>query len=470
MERAGSPTSGDLRACIRCGFCLEVCPTYRETNEEGLSARGRVVLLEALVEREARANPRLTEALDLCLLCGACADACPANVPYNDLLIRARTHLPGAHGDGRRERAALKWLRVVFERPRLLRQVLGFVRWSARTGLAGAAVKLCSSPEHREHYLDLVASLRASRPTRAPAAGKTRAIANPHPEAALRRSIATAEALAIPQPVAIFRGCVTPVFFPQVLGALESLLRGAQIEFQYPPKQGCCGSLHMHFGDLEGARDLARRTIDVFDASGEGIVLAESSGCAAALKSYRDLLAADPDYAARAERFSARVRDAAEVLWMLRCAGRNEGDGRGVRAGRDAPEARGHEPEAHEAGATRSSSNERVVLQDPCHLRHRQGIVHHPREVLDSVSGIERVQAPEADLCCGAAGIYNLLQPAMSARLGERKAEILAATGARIVVTADPGCRIQLAGRLARRGIEVRHLAEMCEAEDRPRA
>jgi glycolate oxidase iron-sulfur subunit len=409
----------DFLACIHCGLCLEACPTYRETLDEGESARGRIALLKSLALRELKPDADASRALAHCVLCASCQAACPSGVAYEWLISRARAHLVGAQAEGRERRWLRRWW-TLFRRPRQLALTLRLVRWAARTGLASLGVRLFFPRPHQAHYLDLVASVRASA-------------SQPRRPRARRR-------LEAPADVLIFTGCVTPIFFPQVLAALESVLEKAGVAFATPRKQVCCGALHLHTGDLEGARGLARRNIAAFEAAGEGRVVVEAAGCAAALKEYGELLAGDPDFAERAGVFAARVRDATEYLAELRGP-----------AALEAP------PAAVPAGATR------VVYQDACHLRHLQGITGPPRDLLDGLPGVTRVPAGEEDLCCGSGGVFNLLRPSMAARLGERKADALAATGAEIVVTANPGCRVQLEGRLRRRGIAMQHLIEVCD-------
>jgi len=359
-----------------------------------------------------------------------------------------------------------------------LKSALGFVRWAAGNGLAGAAVRLATPPEHRGHFLDLLASIAPPARDEMPPAwraarrggGTSRAAGGGEmPAPASGDGISSAAAAAGPRHgVAIFRGCVTPAFFPQVLEALESILRRAGIAFVTPRRQACCGALHFHSGDLDGARELARRNVAAFEEKEDGWIVAESAGCAAMLKTYGSLLADDPEYAERAGRFSARVRDATELLYALRAP----------HTAADSPSASAREPAPPAAAAGRGeqltlapvadqadggAGKLRIVYQDACRLRHVQGIVQEPRALLDALPGVERVSAPEETLCCGAAGIYQLLQPGMAAMLGERKAGALAVSGAALVVTADPGCRLQLAGRLRRHGLAVRHILEVCD-------
>ena len=413
--------------CIHCGLCLEACPTYRETFDEGLSPRGRVALLKALATGALTPDAEAAHALSHCLLCCSCQAACPSGVQYEWLMSRAREQLAGARAAGR-ERFWLRRIRGLFHQRWRLSLTLRLIRTAVRTGLAGLGVRVLFPRQHHVHYVQLVSSLRSS-------AGAARSVRK-------RR-----RGLVVPVDALIFRGCVTPVFFPQVLAALESVLRKAGVSCATPRKQVCCGALHLHTGDLAGARRLARRNVAAFEAAGAGIVLVEASGCAAALKEYGTLLADDPEFAGRARAFAARGRDATEYLWEVR--------------ERALP---GSDVTDEERGHSVGTAPRHVVYQDACHLRHLQGIARQPRHLLDSFPQLTRAAAVEEDLCCGSAGIYNLLRPSMAASLGERKADALAASGAEVVVTANPGCRVQLEGRLRRRGMTMRHIVEVCDA------
>jgi glycolate oxidase iron-sulfur subunit len=306
-------------------------------------------------------------------------------------------------------------------------------RLACRLRLAHLAVRLFAPRVHRAHFLDLAASLGGNPDDWRTALTTPTGVAG----AAARRF---APAAAGEEPVLLFRGCVTPVLYPGALAAAHTLLSAGGIEAHCPGEQTCCGAAHWHLGARESARRLARRNIEVFEAAGEGTIVAESAGCGAMLQSYGELLADDADYAERARRFSRRVEDLSARL------------------------ARGQTVPGTRAASTMAPGDSaplRVVLQTPCHLRHLQGEGDAPAALLAALPGCETVAAPEADLCCGAGGLYQLLQPGMAAALGERKAEVLAASGAPLCVTSDPGCRLQLEGRLRRRGMRCVHLAEL---------
>lgn len=432
------------QSCIQCGLCLEACPTYRETLDEGHSPRGRIAMIRALepggqAARLGDLNGAVVgdsgSLLDLCLFCRSCEAVCPSGVRFGRLMTALRGQLRELRKD-RRERTVRSILRSAFMHPVLLRLMLRAIRLAASLRLAGLAVRIFFPRAHRSHFLHLVSSIRIARgqgPVGAVAQGRSGSAGPSHPISLTVRA----------EHVLLFRGCITPVFFPRVLEAWCSLLQKIGLSYSIPRGQTCCGALHLQHGDLEGARTLARRNIEAFEAAGCGSILVEAAGCGAALKSYGDLLAEDPEYAERARQFAARVQDMTEVL-----------------AARLIDQV--------DAGATMEAAGPaqpvlRVVYHDPCHLRHVQQVVRQPRLLLDGLPSLQRISAPEADLSCGAAGSYSLLQPGMATALGDRKVQQLASTGADLVVTADPGCRLQLGSRLASRGMEVRHILEICD-------
>ncbi len=430
----------DFLDCIHCGFCLEACPTYRETFEEGLSARGRIEVLKALALESLPGERAAAAALDLCLLCRSCESACPSGVRYGDLVTRARDRLEVLRPTGR-HRSALRFILRLFKHPRQLSFTLRTIRLAARSGFAQAGVKVFFPRIHHAHYLDLLSAIAHQ-----PRSAQVRL--RPVRRSSARREVGTARMSdsGAGSETLIFSGCVTPVFFPQVLGALVSVLRKAGLRAELPAGQVCCGALHLHHGDLEGARALARRNIAAFEAAGVGVILAEAAGCGAMLKEYGALLAQDAQFAERARHFAGRVRDASEYLAQLVAQGQP-----------------GTLEAVADAGEPASEQVHTVVYQDACHLRHAQGISVEPRALLDCLPGVRRAETPEEDLCCGSAGIYNLLWPSMAARLGQRKANALAASGAETVVTVNPGCRLQLEARLGRHGLRMRHLVEICD-------
>jgi glycolate oxidase iron-sulfur subunit len=236
--------------------------------------------------------------------------------------------------------------------------------------------------------------------------------------------------------VGILVGCVQAVFFPQVNAATARVLAAEGCEVVAPPEQGCCGALSLHSGREAEASRFARRTIAVFEAAGVDAVVVNAAGCGSSMKEYGNLLRDDPAWAERAARFSAKVRDATEFLAEL-----------------------GPAAERHPLPLA-------VAYHDACHLAHAQGIRQPPRDLLGAVPGLRLHEIEEAEICCGSAGVYNLLEPEPAAELGERKARHLLATGADLLATANPGCLLQLRASLARLGerLPMAHVMEVLDA------
>ena len=216
--------------------------------------------------------------------------------------------------------------------------------------------------------------------------------------------------------VAVLTGCVQRISFAEVNDATVRVLAAEGCTVKAPPAQGCCGALALHAGYSEQARALARRTIEVFESAGVDRIVVNAAGCGSAMKEYRHLFAADPQWADRAAAFSAKVRDVSEVLTEL-----------------------------GEPRAPRQAIAARVVYHDACHLAHGQGVRTQPRALLQAIPGIELLTPAEPEICCGSAGIYNLVQPEPAAQLGARKAQHIAALSPDLIATANPGCTLQIA-------------------------
>ena len=429
--------------CVHCGFCLPACPTYQLWAEEMDSPRGRIYLVNQILDG-AELSANAAEHFDRCLGCMACMTACPSGVQYDQLIEAARVWTEEARGsavspaaapaeeapaDGKRptrDRIARAAIFSLFPYPRRLRamtaplraaQRTGLDRWLARSSLPGRV-----SPV-------LGAALRLAPP------GVSAADARPLPERV--PALGTRRAV-----VGMLTGCVQSVFFPRVNAATARVLAAEGCDVIIPREQGCCGALSLHSGREAEAEAFARRTIATFEQAGVDAVVVNSAGCGSAMKEYERLLrGADGGWAERAAEMSGKVSDLAEFLAEL---------------GPAAPR--------HPLPVT-------AAYHDACHLAHAQRITRQPRDLLRAIPGLTLVEVPDAGTCCGSAGVYNLLQPAAASELGARKAESVQSTGAPLLISANPGCSLQIASALAERGqdIAVAHTAEVLDASIRGR-
>jgi glycolate oxidase iron-sulfur subunit len=407
--------------CIHCGLCLRTCPTYQLTGNESSSPRGRVYLMRAVAEGALDPRePAVREEMDFCLVCRHCESVCPAGVRFGEMMETMR-HSLGRLAPRRFLERALRRAFFGFVLPSRARLDLAFalLRLAQVTGLARLAARIAGDRGRALAALPRVppASERRRLPAVTPARGERRGTA------------------------LVLEGCVQRVLFGRVNRATVEVLSSIGVEPRVPRGHSCCGALHAHNGDLEGARALARETIAAFEAtqsSRDDAVAVNSAGCGAHMKAYGHLLGADPAWKERAERFAARVKDFSEFVAALA-----PGDWR---------------PRLP-ADALPGS----VTYDDPCHLCHGQRIRDQPRALLDRVEGLARVEMPSAESCCGSAGIYSLARPRDSRAIFEKKRAELDASGARVLVTANPGCQVQWETglALAESGTRVMHLAEV---------
>jgi glycolate oxidase iron-sulfur subunit len=406
--------------CVHCGLCLAYCPTFSELGTEMDSPRGRIVLVKSLAEGRIRLTDSAVAHLDLCLGCRACETVCPSGVPYGQLIEAARAEIERQRPGGLLRRL-FRWTNfsLLLAHPRLLRLAAAGLRFYQVSGLrallrtSGLLRLLPASLRHWEPLL----------PELPPAAARA-----PLPEVTSAHGARRAR-------VGLLTGCIQQVAFGPQNRATARVLARNGAEVVAPRAQTCCGALHAHAGEHATALDLARRTIEVFEQANVEAVIVNTSGCGAHMKSYGLLLAGDPAWRERAVRFAARVRDISEFL--------------------------AEEPlRGPLAPVTRT-----VTYHDPCHVAHGQKIRMQPRALLAQVPGLRVVELKESDWCCGSAGTYNLTQPEMATRLQERKIAHVRATGADAVVTANPGCIIQIAQGLAAKGspVQVLHIVEILD-------
>jgi glycolate oxidase iron-sulfur subunit len=409
FDSIDAPSRALIDACVHCGFCLPSCPTYLLWSEEMDSPRGRIYLMKAALEGRAALAPSLVRHFDACLGCMACVTACPSGVQYGPLIERTRAQIERHYPRGLADRAFRAFLFALLPYPARLRLAL------APLASAGWLVKLFD----RIGLLRLLPARLRSLVTLAPPVSwrsLTARVAEETPAMGTRRMT-----------VGLLTGCVQRLAFPHVNQATINVLAAEGCRVVAPAGQGCCGALALHAGRIDQARVLAREAIAVFERAGVERVAVNAAGCGSCMKEYGDLFAGDPEWADRARAFSARVRDVSEVLVEL---GESRAPRRPVRA--------------------------RVAYHDACHLAHAQGVRAEPRALLAAIPSLEVMTPAESEICCGSAGIYNLVQPDAAADLGARKARHIAALTPDVVATANPGCIIQIAAAGRRLGYRWR--------------
>jgi glycolate oxidase iron-sulfur subunit len=404
--------------CVHCGFCLPTCPTYLLWGEEMDSPRGRIYLMNERLQGEPL-DDTMVRHFDQCLGCMACVTACPSGVQYDKLIEATRTHVEHEHPRTRRERALRAMVFSLFPYPRRLRALRPLLRAYQRTGLKKVAQRLPLPPT-----LAAMEQLLPPLTEVAPVAEVTPAVGE-------RRAR-----------VGMLLGCVQREFFGTVNAATVRVLAAEGCEVVAPSVQGCCGALSLHIGREQEAIEFAKRLIEVFERLDVDAVVVNAAGCGSSMKDYGWVLRDDPAWRDRATAFSAKVRDVSEWLVEL-----------GPRAPR------------HPLPMT-------VAYHDACHLAHAQGVRSQPRALLAQVPELVVREIPEAEICCGSAGVYNLLQPDTAQELGQRKAANVAATGADALVTANPGCLMQIKTALDTRGtpMPLMHTVELLDASIRGEA
>ncbi|MEV0954015.1 glycolate oxidase subunit GlcF [Promicromonospora sp. NPDC050249] len=391
--------------CVHCGFCLPACPTYSLWGEEMDSPRGRIYLMKEGLEGEPMSSS-LVQHVDACLGCMACVTACPSGVQYDKLVEATRQQVErrGAEHRTRGQRLLRSAIFALFPRPERLRLIRPLLALYQRSGLSRLVRPVLARVSPTLATMEAIAPPVGPRipvPALVPAVGAQR------------------------MTVGMLLGCVQREFYPGVNAATARVLAAEGCEVVVPPDQGCCGALSVHAGREAEGLGYARALIDTFSAAGVERIVANSAGCGSTMKDYAHLLADDPRYAERAAEFAAKTRDISEVLAEL------------------------------EPVAPRHPLPMTVAYHDACHLRHAQGVKAQPRAVLATIPGLVVKEIAEGDMCCGSAGIYNLTNPEPARELGDRKAANVAATGAQLLVTSNPGCLLQITDALTRQGREM---------------
>ncbi len=440
----------DLDQCIHCGLCLQACPTYVVSRKETDSPRGRIQLMRAAASGRVGLGGAVQEHIGLCLACRSCESACPSGVQYGSLVQTTRIAIEQARKPSLPERA-VRWLALRQGMPHLgrLRWMGRFMRIYQRIGLQALVRRLNILPGNLGameallppldiHYVDY---------------------SHPAPAIGTRRGA-----------VAFFYGCIQDAFLSGVNAATVRVLQRNGYDVYFPQSQTCCGAAQLHVGEEELARELARKNIDAFASlprangggtegggaslprangggtegggAGYDAIIDNAGGCGAVLKEYAHLLANDPQYAQAAKEFVAKMQDVTEFLaGHLNCPPRGE-----VKA--------------------------RVTYSDSCHLRHAQRVIRQPRDLIRAIPGIEFVELKAPELCCGSAGVYNIVQPEMANAVLDRKMEDIAATGADTVVATNTGCHLQLIYGVRKAGLNARvvHLVELLDESYRNEA
>lgn len=411
-----------IDSCVHCGFCLSTCPSYRVLGKEMDSPRGRIYLMDAINEGEIALNTATVEHFDSCLGCLACVSTCPSGVQYDKLISATRHQVERNYPRSLPDQFFRQLIFSLFPYPKLLRillvpllvyQKLGFAKLFRATGLLNKISPRLAAMESILPEITLK-SFQDNFPTVIPAQGEKR------------------------YRVGVILGCVQRLFFSSVNEATVRVLTANGCEVVIPKSQGCCAALPEHQGQAEQAKALARQMIDSFANTDVDFVIINAAGCGHTLKEYGHILEDDPEYREKAKDFAAKVKDAQEFLATVGLT-------------------------AKLSPLTDKALN--LVYQDACHLLHGQKISVQPRQVLRQIPGVKLREPIDAALCCGSAGVYNMLQPEVSEELGQQKVQNLLNTGAELIASANPGCTLQITKHLQLQGkkISVIHPIELLD-------
>ncbi|BAU13490.1 hypothetical protein LEP3755_40290 [Leptolyngbya sp. NIES-3755] len=401
-----------IDSCVHCGFCLSTCPSYRVIGKEMDSPRGRIYLMDGINEGEIPLNPATVQHFDSCLGCLACVTTCPSGVQYDKLIAATRPQIERKEPRSIAQTLLRKFIFSVFPYPDRMRTLLRPLGLYQKSGLQ----KIVRSLGFLNAIAPQLSAMEAILPE-IPAGAFTDSIPALIPAQGEKR-----------YRVGMLLGCVQRLFNPDVNDATVRVLTANGCEVVVPQVQGCCGALSHHQGQEEQAKQFARQTIDTFDKTGADFVLINASGCGHTLKEYGHILQDDPNYREKAEAFVRKIRDVQEFL--------------------------------AEVGLTAKLSPLQdepltLVYQDACHMLHGQKISVQPRQLLRKIPGVKLREPVDAALCCGSAGIYNILQPEVANELGQQKVENLTNTGASVIASANIGCYVQISRHLKLQGKSV---------------
>jgi glycolate oxidase iron-sulfur subunit len=420
FDESHPPDPKLIDSCVHCGFCLATCPSYRVLGKEMDSPRGRIYLMDAINEGEIALNPATVEHFDSCLGCLACVSTCPSGVQYDKLISATRHQVERNYNRSLPDKLVRQLIFSLFPNPDLLRillfpllvyQKLGISKVLQATGLIKAISPRLAAMESILPEITLK-SFQDNLPDIIPAKGEKR------------------------YRVGVILGCVQRLFFSGVNEATVRVLTANGCEVVIPKSQGCCAALPEHQGQTEQAKTLARQMIDSFADTNVDFVIINAAGCGHTLKEYGHILADDPEYAEKAKAFAAKVKDSQEFLANVGLTAKL---------------------------SPLTEKNLTLVYQDACHLLHGQKISVQPRQLLKQIPGVILKEPIDAALCCGSAGIYNMLQPEVAEELGKQKAQNLINTGADLIASPNPGCSLQISKYLRGKTISVMHPMELLD-------
>ncbi|MGC1528378.1 MAG: (Fe-S)-binding protein [Phormidesmis sp.] len=407
------PAQSLIDACVHCGFCLPTCPSYRVLGKENDSPRGRIYLMDAINKGEAPLSPTSVKHFDSCLGCLACTTACPSGVKYDQLIASVRPQIQRNHVRPWPQKAIRQLIFALFPYPDRIRLLLAPLALYQTLGLS----KLIQASGLLQRLSPNLAAMESLLPPVTPGC-----FADNLPDLISAQGKKRYR-------VGMILGCVQRVFFSDVNAATARVLSANGCEIVVPKSQGCCSALPAHQGETQQAQALARQMIDSFENADVDYIIINAAGCGHTLKEYGHILADDPDYAKKAQAFADKVRDVQEFL---------------VDVGLTAP--------LHPLQAAPLVT----VYQDACHLLHGQKISRQPRQLLTQIPGLTLKEPMDAALCCGSAGVYNMLQPEIAAELGQMKSTSLVKTGATLIASSNPGCSLQIKQALEKQGETIR--------------
>lgn len=414
------PDAKLIDSCVHCGFCLSTCPSYRVLGKEMDSPRGRIYLMDAINEGEIALNTATVEHFDSCLGCLACVSTCPSGVQYDKLISATRHQVERNYNRSLPDKLIRQLIFSLFPNPDLLRillfpllvyQKLGISKLLQATGLIKAISPRLAAMASILPEITLK-SFQDNLPDIIPAKGEKR------------------------YRVGVILGCVQRLFFSGVNEATVRVLTANGCEVVIPKSQGCCAALPEHQGQTEQAKTLARQMIDSFANTNVDFVIINAAGCGHTLKEYGHILEDDPEYAEKAKIFAAKVKDSQEFLANVGLTAKL---------------------------SPLTDKNINLVYQDACHLLHGQKISVQPRQLLKQIPGVTLKEPIDAALCCGSAGVYNMLQPEIAEELGKQKAQNLLNTGADLIASPNPGCSLQVSKYLQGKTISVMHPMELLD-------